>query len=144
MIKENLKKLRLAHKLSQKELAENLGMSVQRYNHYETGKREPNQETLQKIADFYQVPIKDMFEDINVLRNAHTLSLSEENQKILTRVAEASGMSESEILSKIFAAIFDKTVIPSDTEIEQTIKAFLEISNEELDRITHEGKDLTK
>lgn len=52
--------LREREKLTQKEVAEKLGISPSAYNMYEKGKREPNIDTLQKIADFYGVSLDDL------------------------------------------------------------------------------------
>lgn len=61
MLKDTLKAWRQSFGLSQKELAEKIGISLQRYNHYETGRREPDEKTLTLIADFYHVEIADIF-----------------------------------------------------------------------------------
>ena len=46
----NLKEARENIGLNQKEFAQKLGMSQQRYQHYESGKREPDNHTLALIA----------------------------------------------------------------------------------------------
>jgi transcriptional regulator with XRE-family HTH domain len=53
MIGVRLKKLR--GKRSQEDIAEKIGISRARLSHYETGRSEPDWETLKKIADFYNV-----------------------------------------------------------------------------------------
>lgn len=50
-----LKELRIKKSLTQTQLGELLGFSNQRYNYYETGKREPDNETLVRISDFFAV-----------------------------------------------------------------------------------------
>jgi len=52
---KRLKKLREQKKLTQAETARGLGFSNQRYNHYETGKREPDNAMLLLIAEFFGV-----------------------------------------------------------------------------------------
>ncbi len=49
------KKLRLSHGFTQAELADALGISRSRIGMYETGAREPDFETLEIIADFFNV-----------------------------------------------------------------------------------------
>ena len=49
------KKLRLSHGYTQAELADALGISRSRIGMYETGAREPDFETLEIIADFFNV-----------------------------------------------------------------------------------------
>ena len=50
-----LKQLRCKAGLTQAELANAFGFSAQRYNYYETGKNEPDNETLLKIAQYFDV-----------------------------------------------------------------------------------------
>lgn len=52
-----LKKLRTASGYSQQELADKLGISKSSINMYERGERQPNFETLETIADFFNVDI---------------------------------------------------------------------------------------
>lgn len=55
MLCVRLRELRQEKKLSQADVAEFLQISRQAYNFYETGKREPDNETLQKLASFFNV-----------------------------------------------------------------------------------------
>ena len=55
--KEMLKYLRSRQGLSQSELANKLGISKSTISMYEVGKREPDFETLETIADFFNVDI---------------------------------------------------------------------------------------
>lgn len=59
--KDMLKYFRIREGLSQSELAEKLGMSASRISMYEVGKREPDFEAEEKIADFFNT-------DLNTLR----------------------------------------------------------------------------
>lgn len=59
--KDMLKYFRMREKLSQSELAEKLGVSTSRISMYEAGRREPDFETEEKIADFFNT-------DLNTLR----------------------------------------------------------------------------
>jgi len=59
--KDMLKYFRTREGLSQSELAEKLGVSTSRISMYEVGKREPDFETEEKIADFFNT-------DLNTLR----------------------------------------------------------------------------
>lgn len=51
------KQLRLASSFTQAEMAEKLGISKSTISMYENGNREPDFETLEKIADFFNVDI---------------------------------------------------------------------------------------
>ena len=52
---ENLKEARLKSGISQKDLAENIGVAKSTYSLYESGKREPNVDTIKKIASSQNV-----------------------------------------------------------------------------------------
>lgn len=52
---ENLKEARLKSGLSQKDVAENIGVAKSTYSLYESGSREPNVNTIKKIADCLRV-----------------------------------------------------------------------------------------
>lgn len=58
---ERLRELRLSNGLTQKELAEYLGISIASYSLYELGKREPSLMILEKIAKYYHTTIDDLF-----------------------------------------------------------------------------------
>ena len=55
--KTRFKELREANELTQSGIAEKLGLTRSRIGMYETGKREPDYETLELIADFFNVDI---------------------------------------------------------------------------------------
>lgn len=52
---ENLRALRLSERISQTKLGEALGVCNQTVSFWEIGKREPDLDTLIKIADYFQV-----------------------------------------------------------------------------------------
>lgn len=52
---ENLKEARLKSGILQKDLAENIGVAKSTYSLYESGKREPNVDTIKKIASSLNV-----------------------------------------------------------------------------------------
>ena len=51
MLKDRIKQARLYRGMTQKEIAGKMGITPPSYNQYETGKRTPKIETLQRIAD---------------------------------------------------------------------------------------------
>ena len=52
---ERLKELRLKKGLTQKEIAEEFGIKQPNYQQWESGKRKPSSETLEKFANFFGV-----------------------------------------------------------------------------------------
>lgn len=70
MLKDRLKELRNKKGMSQRELANFLQLSPSAIAMYETGQREPDSETLKKIADFFNVSI-DYLLGRTDLPNAH-------------------------------------------------------------------------
>jgi len=52
---ERLKSLREKEKMTQSEIAKELGISQNTYSQYETGVRQPSLEILAKLAEFYFV-----------------------------------------------------------------------------------------
>ena len=62
MFSKQLRKLRQSHKLTQIELSKRLGLSYSTISMYERGERQPNFETLEAIADFFNVPISTLIE----------------------------------------------------------------------------------
>jgi transcriptional regulator with XRE-family HTH domain len=55
MLGKRLSELRKKVKLRQEDLAQKIGIARTTYAMYEQGKREPDYETLQKLADFFEV-----------------------------------------------------------------------------------------
>ena len=63
MFYKNLAALRNNLGLTQREVAGRLGIPFQRYNHYETGRNEPDIETLKAIARFFDVSLDELLEN---------------------------------------------------------------------------------
>ena len=63
MFKDNLRNLRISKDLTQEQLSKNLGLSPSSIGNYEQGTRFPKYETLEKIADYFNISISDLFLD---------------------------------------------------------------------------------
>lgn len=61
MLSKRLFSLRKQKKLTQQELSSRLGIARTTYSGYELGTSEPDNETLKKIADYYQVSTDNLF-----------------------------------------------------------------------------------
>ena len=57
VFKKNLVELRKMNKLTQREVAEHLGISQPSYIRYENGRSEPTIENLVKLADLFDVSL---------------------------------------------------------------------------------------
>lgn len=64
-----LRELRTVHGLSQKVIADYLGCSTVVYSRYETGSREPSTETLERLADYYNVTVDYLIGKSNIPKN---------------------------------------------------------------------------
>ena len=74
-MKEYLKKIRIQHNLTQKEIAERLKISRSTYNNYEQGVAEPDIETLKHLADFYHTTIDNIIgHEVPYLLDTSTLT----------------------------------------------------------------------
>lgn len=70
MLGKRLKGLRTQKKLTQKQLAEKINVTHVSISGYESGNRSPDTDTLQKLADFFQVTTDYLLgRDINKLLN---------------------------------------------------------------------------
>lgn len=58
---EKITELRKRRGLSQKEVADYLGITIAAYGHYEAGRREAGYDTVVKLADFYHVSLDYLF-----------------------------------------------------------------------------------
>ena len=66
-LSERLKELRIANGFKQADVAACLGIIRQTYAHYEAGDRQPNTETLYKIASIYSITINDLMKGVVTL-----------------------------------------------------------------------------
>lgn len=80
MLKDNIKKARLDAGLTQKEVAEKLGVAQAQYARWENGGRNPKDETVEKLAEIFNTSFEtlkgrdDGLEDIVSLLKRYNLS----------------------------------------------------------------------
>ena len=85
-----LKELRAKIGKTQKEVAERLELQTQTYQNYELGRRQPDNDMLLKLADFFHVSLDELFgrENCDIL-NLNMLEKEEQeiiqNLKLLSR-----------------------------------------------------------
>lgn len=68
---ENLRAAREQRGLSQKDVADRVGVAKSTYSLYESGNREPNVQTIRKIADILNVSADDL---LGLTEEPHTIA----------------------------------------------------------------------
>lgn len=82
---KKLKELRLAKRISQKEIAEYLGITVAAYSLYERGNREPNISILRKIAEYYNISMDELLganNELHDIRNTDEKDIAKDIENI--------------------------------------------------------------
>ncbi len=74
-IGENIKYIRKSKGLTQRELAEKIGVTDSAITRYEKGDREPNIETLNKIATALEVTINDLIKNEEKASNKNSIGI---------------------------------------------------------------------
>lgn len=77
---EVLKQLRVTHQLTQKELADILGVSQSAVFYWENGKRDVSLDMLEKIAKYFDVPIDTFFNGV-FYDEPHTIAAHHEGEE---------------------------------------------------------------
>lgn len=120
-IGENIKRIRIEEKLTQKKLGELSGMSEAMIRQYELGYRKPKLESVQKIADALNIRLHDLIEDeklyspkeyadefARIAENAHTPSTAE--IRGLRLLAEPKRAEIDDLMDQLNAPGQDKAV----------------------------------
>lgn len=89
MIYQRLRALRENINLLQKEVAEKLKINQVTYNRYEKGEREPDNDTLKRIADFFNVTT-DYLLGREVISNIESINITSEDLELLNQIKKAS------------------------------------------------------
>ena len=95
---EKLKARRKELKLTQKEIAEQLGISFQAYSAWERGVKEPSKEKVTQLENILKVP-KGYFTQIEIVRLYHSLSKQGQEKVVLY----ARNLSQEEQAQKVIA-----------------------------------------
>jgi|SRR5690606_30436333 transcriptional regulator with XRE-family HTH domain len=91
---DRLKKLRESKKLSQQQLAEKLNINRSTYARYELNQTQPDYETLQRLADFYDVSTDYILTGINTkLTEKDERDVAKRMEKIKQDLAANGGLS---------------------------------------------------
>ena len=95
---EKLKARRKELKLTQKEIAEQLGISFQAYSAWERGVKEPSKEKVFQLENILKVP-KGYFTQIEIVRLYHSLSKQGQEKVVLY----ARNLAQEEQVQKVTA-----------------------------------------
>ena len=95
---EKLKARRKELKLTQKEIAEQLGISFQAYSAWERGIKEPSKEKVSQLENILKVP-KGYFTQIEIVRLYHSLSKQGQEKVVLY----ARNLAQEEQAQKVIA-----------------------------------------
>jgi transcriptional regulator with XRE-family HTH domain len=105
IVSDNIKRLRELKKLSQKEVALDVGIPQGQYSRIENGKVEPTISTLEKFAKVFEVSISELFKS-NQIEEQLNLPLMEKI-KMLDKLDD----DEKEALFKIIDAMISKKIL---------------------------------
>lgn len=103
MLSIRLRELRQEKNLSQADIAEFLRVSRQAYSFYETGKREPDNETLQTLASFFNVSTDYLLgrTDIRISGNTSSDEDWPSDVKVMMRDASRLNDEQKEIVKRL-------------------------------------------
>lgn len=99
MFSKKLKELRLKANLTQVQIAQELDITQQSYQKWESGKSKPNLNTLEMFSDFFGVSIEELLSDgtvrIESILNANKISyknqlLSDETVDLIKKTIKDS------------------------------------------------------
>ncbi|OED44984.1 hypothetical protein AB832_01650 [Flavobacteriaceae bacterium (ex Bugula neritina AB1)] len=116
-ISKNIKRIREAKKLSQKEVISAIGMGAAQYSRIENGKTDPSVSTLVKIAKAMGVSMAELFTDKDVLKDINSIDTT-----LMERVTLINSLSKEE-QNTIFS-ILDAFV--SKRKLKSTLKNVLQ------------------
>lgn len=98
MLAERLRNRRKEMRLSQEQLADKIGITRQGYGHYETGRNEPDFETLIKISEILQCSL-DYLLGKTYITDENEISKDLEEIVEISQVVKESGINEFHLLN---------------------------------------------
>ncbi|QTE21030.1 helix-turn-helix domain-containing protein [Polaribacter cellanae] len=116
MISDNIKRMREAKGLSQKEVISAIGMGAAQYSRIENGKTDPSISTVEKIAKALGVTMAELFTDTNDLKEINSL-----NKTLIERVTLIDTLTKEE--QKTIFTILDAFI--SKRKFKSTLKNVL-------------------
>lgn len=99
MFKDKIKELREARKLTQEEIALSIGTTKTTYIKYEKGTQSPQLVTVEKIAEFYGIPVKELISEVRP-------SIDEQLQSKLNSINNLNTKEKESIIMMIEGILF--------------------------------------
>ncbi len=104
-----LKKLRKANKITQKELAQDLGLAQTTIANYENGSRFPNQETLVKIANHFDVSLDYLINN----KISQPATIGKSKQELSELIKKDPHFQKNEEARRLFLLLLDHAKNPA-------------------------------
>lgn len=110
MFPERLKKLRKEAHLTQKDVADHFNTSPQSYAQWEKGQRSPSKESLEKLANFFNVSVSYLIGETDI-KNSSELSETDIaeilNNDVISYDGKPMTEHDREILTQVIKDYFD-------------------------------------
>jgi HTH-type transcriptional regulator, competence development regulator len=144
MVGERLKKLR--GNMTQEDIAKFLGISRARYSHYENGRSEPDNETLKKLADFFNVTTDYLLGRTDephgyVVREQSFTYPKTDNEKEINTLAKINELIKEYGIEQMGFFDIEKWKSLSEEEIEEIIKHFEWVVHKAKEKNKSSGED---
>jgi transcriptional regulator with XRE-family HTH domain len=81
LVRDRLRNLRNEKDLTQQDLADFLGITRPAYTAYESGRRQPDNETLSKLADFFGVSVDYLLGRTNIRTPIETIAAHHDGEE---------------------------------------------------------------
>lgn len=117
-IGDNIRKIRIAKKLSQKEVIMNANIDTAQYSRIESNKTEPSLTTIEKITKALGVSLSELFEE----KEKEILTTNSGMRAITERMLQIESLSEEE--SNAICIILDAFI--SKKKLKDTLEKFLQ------------------
>jgi HTH-type transcriptional regulator, competence development regulator len=132
MFPKRLKALRLQKKLTHQDMADFLGITRQGYSKYENGQSQPDIETINKLAEFFNVTTDYLLGRTDVLE---TRTEEENTLAIINQLIKEYGIEQMGFFD------IEKWKSLSEEEIEEIIKHFEWVVHKAKEKNKSSGED---
>ncbi|MCI8388985.1 MAG: helix-turn-helix transcriptional regulator [Clostridiales bacterium] len=110
MLSERLKTLRKKKGITQTQLAEEFHISAGTVGNWETGNREPDYETLLKLAKYFEVTVDYLLGNDEIKKSPTVDSTTEEDEELIEYLEELKNRPEMRMLFSLSKGATKKDV----------------------------------